>query len=68
MSEEQLNTMAIMSINKNFILNIDSFDRKVIEHFTLLKVRRLDLKKRNLFYMPTKNISFFFCLAINSSP
>lgn len=42
MSEERLNALAMMSVNKNLIHNISNFDEKVIEHFISQKDRRLD--------------------------
>ena len=41
MNEDRLNALAMMSINKNLIYNIDNFDEKVVEHFISQKDRRI---------------------------
>jgi hypothetical protein len=46
MSDERLNALAMISINKNLIHNINDFDEKVIQDFISAKDRRMDFSFR----------------------
>lgn len=42
MGNDRLNALAMLSINKHFVHNINNFDEKVIEEFISMKERRID--------------------------
>jgi len=42
MSNDRLNALGMMSINKEFVRDIPNFDEKVLEKFIVLKNRRMD--------------------------
>lgn len=43
MSQDRLNALSVLSIEKKCIQTIPDFNKKVIEHFALEKCRRIDL-------------------------
>jgi hypothetical protein len=51
MHQERLSALAMLSIERNFVMNITDFNNKVIEQFTNSNERRI--------YFIYKNISFF---------
>nr|CAH7756086.1 unnamed protein product [Callosobruchus chinensis] len=42
MTEDRLNALAVLSIEKNFVQSIPDFDNKVNEIFSSKKARRMD--------------------------
>lgn len=44
MTQDRLNALSVLSIEKKFIHLMPDFNKKVIEHFASNKERRIDLK------------------------
>nr|CAH7720639.1 unnamed protein product [Callosobruchus chinensis] len=44
MTEDRLNALAVLSIEKKFVHSIPDLDNKVIEIFATKKARRMDFK------------------------
>nr|CAH7752778.1 unnamed protein product [Callosobruchus chinensis] len=60
MTEDRLNALAVLSIEKKFVQSFPVFDNKVIEIFSTKKARRMDFMY--------KNKNKFFCAHLHSEP
>jgi cysteinyl-tRNA synthetase len=48
MHQDRLSTLAMLTIEKNFVMNITDFNNKVIERFVNSKERRIDFIYKNI--------------------